>query len=149
MTLTTFDVSLGLKNAWRFVTIYDISKNYFFLLISFAEAQHKPYIPNRKLTSVRFRYDTVFLKEYLPKNYTKHPRQLTFFCSNSSQLIFSKKTWSLISLASVGPPPNLLAGSLTRRPSNKSLASAEILTFRGNLTSSTRILPNIMSVFWL
>ena len=32
MTLTTFDVTLGLKNAWKCVTIYDISKNSFFLI---------------------------------------------------------------------------------------------------------------------
>ena len=66
---------------------------------------------------------------------------LTFFFSRLSQSMFSKKRWPLISWASVGPPPNLLAGSLTRSPRRRSRASLEMLTLRGNLTSSTNILP--------
>ena len=70
--------------------------------------------------------------------------ELTLFPSRSCQslsLKTLKNRWDLISWASLGPPPSLLAGSLTRSPSRRSRASLEMLTLRGNLTSSTNMLP--------
>ena len=83
--------------------------------------------------------------------------ELTLFPSRSCQslsLKTLKKRWDLISWASLGPPPSLLAGSLTRSPSKRSRASLEMLTLRGNLTSSTNMLPeninnNNSLKFWI
>ena len=81
--------------------------------------------------------------------------ELTLFPSRSCQslsLKTLKNRWDLISWASLGPPPSLLAGSLTRSPSRRSRASLEMLTLRGNLTSSTNMLPennNNNFKFWI
>ena len=69
----------------------------------------------------------------------------TFFCTSRFQSIDEKKTWSMISRASVLPPPSLREGSLTNKPPRRSRASWDIRL--GNRTSSDKMLPNITSWF--
>ena len=64
-------------------------------------------------------------------------KQLTFFCTRSVQEMDRKNGWLIISLASSGPPPSRLWGSLARRPLSRSFDSWD--SVRGNLTSSIKI----------
>lgn len=76
----------------------------------------------RKTVSVRILHDLI----------TFYNCTVTFFWFKSVQLIELKNGWAMMSRASSGPPPNLLLGSFTNKPLNKSLASADM--FLGNFT---------------
>ena len=101
---------------WIFMFVFVLSRISFAFFCYFAK-----YVSSKKHKK---------MSQILNTNSLCLPRFLTFFCSNSSQLMFSKKACPLISFASVGPPPNLLAGSLTEKTLKKnSCKQNKILNF--------------------